>query len=79
MKAAQGRKAVCSEKGFIGLVPKKSMPGDLLVVFFGGCILFVIRECGMHYELIGGCYIHGAMDGEMVNGYPYPMEAFRLR
>ena len=53
--------------GFVGLAPLSARVGDQVCVFLGGVVPFVIRpseeRVGM-YRLIGGCYIHGLMDGE---------------
>jgi hypothetical protein len=53
------------------MAPMRSQPGDLVVVFFGGQLPYVIRpvpERPDHFELIGGCYCDGIMDGELFDG-----------
>ncbi|KAH8744640.1 heterokaryon incompatibility protein-domain-containing protein [Hyaloscypha sp. PMI_1271] len=77
--SAVGKRPIISTKGYFGLVPSTALPGDKLVIFFGASIPFVVRKHGDYHELIGGCYVHGAMDGEMVNGRPYPIDAFELK
>ena len=47
-------------------VPKTVQAGDKICIFLGGHVPYVIRPHGSDdYTLIGPCYLHGAMDGEM--------------
>ena len=47
-------------------------PGDLICVFVGAQTPFLVRHVGgngmgdQRYELVGECYVHGIMDGEVV-------------
>jgi hypothetical protein len=52
---AKGRNLFVSEKGYLGLVPTAVREGDVLVVFFGGRVVFCIRpiEEQETFELIG--------------------------
>ena len=52
----------------MGLGPAGAEVGDLVVVFFGGQVLYVIREREEEgeWEFVGECYVHGRMDGEAV-------------
>ncbi|KFY02923.1 hypothetical protein O988_01811 [Pseudogymnoascus sp. VKM F-3808] len=63
------------DNGYIGAVPAGSQKGDLVFVIEGAETPFVLRHSvrkdGDHiidstYELIGECYVHGMMDGEMM-------------
>ncbi|KAL8662136.1 MAG: hypothetical protein Q9202_004959 [Teloschistes flavicans] len=49
-----------------GLGPAAMQQGDLCCVLFGSRVPFVIRRSGSEYKLIGECYIHGVMRGEVV-------------
>ena len=70
-----GRAFAVTEKGYIGLVPSGAMPGDLLCLFFGASVPFVLRpraDCrdgasSGTYSLVGEAYIHGIMDGEALD------------
>ena len=55
-----------TENGFLGQVPRTAQIGDIICVFLGGHVPFVLRplERGGSYRLIGDCYVHGMMNGE---------------
>ncbi|OJJ46186.1 hypothetical protein ASPZODRAFT_2071477 [Penicilliopsis zonata CBS 506.65] len=59
---------VCATKqGRVGLVPTTAKEGDLIALFYGSRVPFIIRQSNEHtseYNLIGECYIHGLMQGE---------------
>ena len=60
-------------KGYMGMVPQGSRPGDLLVVILGAKTPYVLRRCGRvkdSFELVGECYVDGMMDGEMMGMLP---------
>jgi hypothetical protein len=63
------RRAFLGVKGFVGLVPDHSEVGDMLVVFEGGKLVYVLRkreEGG--WRFVGEAYAHGIMYGEFVEG-----------
>jgi hypothetical protein len=54
-------------------VPDEAEEGDFIAVFLGFTVPFVLRRVhgtvGAHsneYQLIGHCYVHGIMDGELI-------------
>jgi hypothetical protein len=56
--------ALCvTTKGYVGVVPRGTRQKDKVLLVHGARVPFVVRqEPGTdHYELIGECYIHGAM------------------
>jgi hypothetical protein len=69
---AKGRKFVVTTKGYVGFCPNQSEKGDVIAIFAGGSVPFVLRpdrptgrcEPGRGYTLVGDSYIHGIMDGE---------------
>lgn len=72
---------VITKRGFLGMAPVTTKAGDLVCVFQGGCVPFVIRPKGEHgqWELIGACYVHGIMDGEVVaKAQPKDVNSFQL-
>jgi len=59
------RRTCITGKGYFGTVPSEAQEGDLIAIFFGLRIPFVLRTlAGGTYKLIGPCYMHGIMDGE---------------
>lgn len=65
--SAQRRCVIELENGMIGLGPCDAVPGDVIAILFGGGVCFTLRRKGKHYQLVGDCYIHGAMQGQLVD------------
>jgi hypothetical protein len=43
------------------------MTRDILCIFLGGNVPFILRPLGDgSYELVGEAYVHGVMDGEFM-------------
>ena len=60
-----GRRAARLQSGTLALVPQTSELTDVLAVFQGVPLPFVLRPNGEGtYQVVGICYIHGMMDGE---------------
>ena len=56
-----------TKAGRIDLAPPKSRSGDLICMFLGGRVPFIVRPAGHgSYQLIRECYTYGLMDGEAV-------------
>ena len=63
-----------TERGYFGLGPSKTCPGDEVKVFLGGRVPFVVRRVAPAagapaeacYSLVGDCFLQGIMDGERV-------------
>ncbi|KAH7381934.1 heterokaryon incompatibility protein-domain-containing protein [Cadophora sp. MPI-SDFR-AT-0126] len=64
-----GKCFVKLSNGLLGLASDKTRVGDLVVVFFGGRVPFILRQQGSFYALLGECYVHGIMDGEAIDGW----------
>lgn len=64
---AVGRRLIISNDGYIGLGPPNTQAGDLICILFGGQMPFILRpaDAGPHHTLIGECYVHSIMDGEV--------------
>jgi hypothetical protein len=59
------RLSVCITKnGYLGLVPRKTQPGDKIILLSGGQLPFVLRPFEGHYKIVGGCYVNGIIKGE---------------
>lgn len=56
-----------TEGGRIGWAPPAARPGDAIAMFQGNRIPFAARSLGDSgpWEYVGGCYVHGCMDGEI--------------
>lgn len=64
MVFGMGRRMARTSKGYIGLVPATTQPGDCVYLLKGGHVPFILREKGGVVRLIGEAYIHGIMKGE---------------
>ncbi|KAM7197471.1 Heterokaryon incompatibility protein (HET) domain containing protein [Naviculisporaceae sp. PSN 640] len=62
--------------GKMGLFPIGTQADDVVVVFWGSMVPFVLRKVTStsgynnsgSYQLVGACYVHGIMDGEELEG-----------
>ena len=73
MASQRFRRPFLSAKGFVGLVPGNSLPGDLIVVFLGGKLPYVLRgdeHVKEGYSFVGEAYVHGIMYGELSDRDP---------
>ncbi|RSL76654.1 hypothetical protein CEP51_009768 [Fusarium floridanum] len=61
-----GRKPFLSALGYVGLGPAAMEPGDVIVIFYGAHVPFVLRPKGQEFQLLGEAYVHGIMDGEFM-------------
>ncbi|KAF5712274.1 heterokaryon incompatibility 6 OR allele [Fusarium mundagurra] len=72
MRKMQGKKPFLTKLGYLGMCPTEGKPGDLVAVFCGGRIPFVLRpvegssELGV-FSYIGEAYCDGVMDGEVTS------------
>ncbi|KAL8751690.1 MAG: hypothetical protein Q9184_005989 [Pyrenodesmia sp. 2 TL-2023] len=66
--AVKGRRFGTTTNGCIGLYPRGTKIGDRVCVFSGGHVPFVLRWDSKRdsYQLVGECYQHGIMDGEVM-------------
>lgn len=56
-----------TKAGRIDLAPLKSRSGDLICIFLGGRVPFIVRPAGHgSYQLIRECYTYGLIDREAV-------------
>ena len=59
--------------GYMGIGPPCMRPGDSICVFLGGNVPWIARQEGPEYILIGECYVHGIMDGELMQTAHLPV------
>ena len=63
-----GRRLAITSKALICSVPGVTQHGDVVGIFCGMPIPFVLRPEGDAYSIIGLCYVHGMMDGQAFSG-----------
>lgn len=61
-----------SPKQQLCVLPAKSQVGDVVCILRGSNIPFVLRPTAYEraYEVVGGAYVHGVMDGEAIAPFP---------
>ena len=63
------KKYALTEKGYMGMLPSGSQAGDQICLVSGTAVPYVVRrETNKSWTLIGECYIHGVMNGELLQG-----------
>jgi hypothetical protein len=61
------------------MVPDDSQVGDWIAIFPGSNLPFVIRNTEQNkFQLVGHCYIHGAMDGEILLKMEYALGGYGI-
>lgn len=61
----EGRKLITTRTGYLGLVPDCVQRQDVLVVLLGCNFPILLRHYKAGYRVLGECYIHGLMAGEV--------------
>jgi hypothetical protein len=62
-----GRTVIFCDDKRVGLAPQGTIVGDEIWIFVGAATPFAIRRIdGGSYKLIGNCYVHGVMQGELM-------------
>jgi hypothetical protein len=82
--AAHGRIFMRTNKGYYGLAPRGVKAGDCIAVIPGGSMPMVLRPLGSdvegtEFQLLGECYVHGIMKGEVMQNVEVPLEDIVLR
>jgi hypothetical protein len=65
-RTMSGRQTMLGRKGFVVTGPETALAGDLVVVLLGCDIPVLLRKDGDEVRLVGECYCHGIMKGEMM-------------
>lgn len=60
------KRFAASKEGYLALVPVSALPRDVICVVMGAAVPFVLRKMQDGYQLIGECYVHGLMNGEVL-------------
>ncbi|KAF7919348.1 uncharacterized protein EAE97_011680 [Botrytis byssoidea] len=62
------QRLLVTASGYIGFVPNETKRGDKICILYGMDVPVVLRKNqDGTYELIGPCYVHGVMEGELMN------------
>lgn len=62
------RRLMTTKTGFLGMAPNQSQQGDCILILLGCNVPLVLRPWGgQQYKVVGGCYLHGFMEGETAN------------
>ncbi|KAH7629963.1 heterokaryon incompatibility protein-domain-containing protein [Sordaria sp. MPI-SDFR-AT-0083] len=72
---------VTATKGYLGMAPRRSKVGDVVVIFCGDRIPYVIRLKGNGdntYTFVGEAYCDGIMDGELADKLESERQDFYL-
>lgn len=71
-----------TDNGYVGMAPLDTMVGDSVYIFAGGPLPFILRpnaEQRGKYQVVGGSYIHGIMNGELVGSEKWREEELTLQ
>lgn len=78
--SAYGRSFCRTANGYVGYVPKETEPGDVVCLFYGATVLYVMRPDGDgHYRLVGECSMEGLMHGEALEATQFESQDFHIR
>jgi hypothetical protein len=64
----EGRKFCTTNTGYICMVPETVERGDVVVVLPGCNFPVLLRPYESKYRVVGECYVHGLMQGEIFDG-----------
>lgn len=65
MARQRDRRPFLSVQGYVGLAPDSAEIGDIMVIFLGAKLPYVLRQTSdSRWRVVGEAYIHGIMYGE---------------
>ena len=67
-----------TRQGYLGWVPASALPGDFIVVLYGGSLPFAVRETNGKYILLGVSCLEGFMNGQALKLEDAEPEVFVL-
>jgi len=75
-----GARSLCvTSRGRLGWVPDSAQKGDIICIFYGANVPFLLRPNGDgRYKLLGEAYIHGMMNGEAIGAKGMKEEEFMI-
>jgi hypothetical protein len=66
LRVCKNRRFFITKRGHLGIGPATLKEGDVCVVLYGAKVPFILRRLDFQYLLVGECYIHGIMRGEVL-------------
>ncbi|KAI1482286.1 heterokaryon incompatibility protein-domain-containing protein [Daldinia eschscholtzii] len=77
--AMRNRRLRITSQGFLGLFPSQTQYGDTIYILKGCGVPFVVRvHDGRRVRLIGECYVHGIMRGEVMEREGFSWESITI-
>jgi hypothetical protein len=77
------RRLFLTEGGYLGITHPSAQPGDEVILLSGGRVPFVARKSSLDgqacYHLVGDSYVHGIMDGELLDTAGNKWEELHIR
>ena len=74
------RRSFVTHKGYMGLEPRSMQPGDEVFIFSGADVPFISKKSVVEeHRLVGEAYVHGTMDGEVLNDTSLSFFKVRIR
>ena len=70
MELGRPMRPFITKSGYIGLGPMTCQPDDVIAIFGGANVPYVLRSCensGRGYSLVGEAFVYGLMDGEVLD------------
>lgn len=65
MQLLAWRRLATTDRGYLGLVPASTKGGDYISVMPGCNVPLILRREGECFRVLGECYVHGIMSGEV--------------
>lgn len=65
-----GKRFAILDSGHVGIIPGNARVSDAVFVALGCSVPLVVRKESSGSVLVGECYVHGAMNGEALQGTP---------
>ena len=60
------KRLLVTNEGYVGLGPIAMRPGDGFFVLYGSAVPVVLRAKYGNHQIVGCCYLHEFMDGEVI-------------
>ena len=77
MKRLYARRPFITKTGYVGLAPSNIAEGDVVYVILGAVQPYVLRlGAEGRFSLVGECYMHGIMHGELMQDHPEIQSVF---